>query len=247
MGTLTQAELKTEIKAGLGNRSDLDDRLTSVLNIIQQSAVRAAAAEKINFEELQATKTFSTVASTQDYTFESIETGLNPRTVFSLKIVQSGSPGESQRLLRVTPGKMDELVPDALLQGESRPTHYVEWNNKISLYRIPDIVYNMEMKLYRWPTPFVEATDTQVSDLDNKDDVLIYGALEYLYRSLGEEDAAKMMFVKYQRELGLSQDENEAEADDQIVGVLDPHGRRGYGGGVHSGDYWKQPLVKRVR
>ena len=244
MGTLTQADLKAELQAGLGNRSDLDDRLTGILNLAQQAIVREAAAKKVNYKELEVTKNFNTVASQQSYIFESIEAALRPRTIYSLKIVQSGNASDSQKLLKVTPSKMDEQLPDALLYGESRPTAYVEWAEQLDLYKIPDAIYNMQLKMYKWPTAFVSATTTQVSDLDEKDDLLIFWSLEYLWRSLGKEESERMMFAKYKHESVFSKYENEANADNQIVVVIDPHHRRGYNGTL--GEYWRDPLVRKI-
>ena len=245
MGILTQDALKTEIRAGLGNRADTDDRLTNVLNIIQDSIVRNAAARGVAYSELDGTKTFDLTASTATRTFEEIEAGLRIRTIYDLRIVQAADPTDSRKLVRVEPAKMDEIIPDSLRYAEGTPSVYVEWDDNLEFFAIPDAIYNMNMRVAKWCTQFVGAAGSQLSDLDGKDDALIYGSLHYLFHSLGLNDSGKMYFAKFQDALGDSRQENEAEQDRQIVGVLDPHGRRGI---VRShGDYWNDPFVTRIR
>lgn len=192
MGTLTQAELETEVRAAMANRDDLDDRLHTALNIAQTQIARVKSWDELNvlYED---TLSYTGVPADDKYlAYDTIESGLRIRRLYSFRLIDGGN---SIKLSGITPRKLDTHVPNPLSRGVDKPRVYTRWADKFELFPIPGQAYDYAIRLGKWPTPFVSGGTTATSDLDDKDDAIIAMALHYLYSSLSEYDNAKHWFA----------------------------------------------------
>ena len=87
--------------------------------------------------------------------------------------------------------------------------------------------------------PDVLVNDTDTSDLDDKDDLIIFLTTAYLFGRLGEYDRANRFFAIFKDEM------NEARLDDLDTPDKDIKPR--IAPLVQIGDYWKDPFVRSSR
>ncbi len=232
MGTLTLSDLQDELRGHLGNRTDLTTtKLTRALNLTQQRMSRLH-----KFRELQTTITgifpYTGVLTTDKFiTYASITN----RTIdeFISITVFLTDLSQARKLEQWTPRQYDERVPAGELFTTRIPDVYILWNDKLELFPIPDQEYGAYLRLYLKPQPLVNAGD--VSDLDEKDDLIIFLTTSYLFGRLGEYDRANQFFSIYKDEF------NNAMSDDQDYSDLDIKPRH-IGKSVGMVDYWKDPF-----
>ena len=215
-GTLTRDQLVTEICDTVGksvsassvSSTTLQTRVqTYYLNWAQRRIARA-----YDFYELDDKKTnAATVAEVKTYP---LETGTNNlgltriKDIQSLILVDGTNTERSRKLERIHYRRFDKRYPRPENYSSNIPSLYVRQGNNIELFRIPDAVYTLVIRYSKWPTPFT--TGSQVSDFDDKDELIITAGVLETYLALEEyADAA----VWTQRFIGKMKDEVESEAD----------------------------------
>ena len=236
MGTLTLAQLKDEIRVHLGNRTDQDSRLTTALNIAQTRIARLR-----DFEELQVSADLSYPTTFQDdptldrfINFSSL-TNSDPREFYSLIIRDEG---RSVKLKRKTVRQMDSLIPMPDHFSTNRPQLYVIWADRIELWPVPDQQYSGIIRFSKWPTVFSDSDTTPTSDFRQKDDILLYMGVSYIYHSLGEYDRAKQFygFAKTNYDEAVFEDSEKPDLDIAPASEFPSF----------SNEYWKDPWVRSV-
>lgn len=246
MGTLTLTEMQDEVRTALGGRTDQDSRLTRALNIAQQQLARAKISRDgklvpVMWEELQFADTLNipytgTAATDRIINFSAMTT-TNPRKIYSITVDNDAS---SVKLQRVEPQQMDELIPDPAYFATRMPRWYVQWKERIELFPVPDQAYNGGIiRGVKWPDALSAGGGT--SNFREKDDILVYLAIAYIYDSLG--DTAKAEHFMKQRaipqiEAALAEDLH--SPDHAILPPWEHDSLRG-------GDYWKDPFISGVR
>lgn len=218
MSILTLSEIKTEIKTSLGNRSDLDSRLS---NIVDLSQLRIARLH--DFDELRM-KTSVNTAVTSDPEADkviSFPTLANTRIrkIYSLRRMSTGvdMPG---KLRRVSSRKWDKVIPEPEYYARGRPTHY-SWyaNNEFELWRVPDAVYELVIRLSRWPYQVATTGEGSPIDLENVDDLVINLSLSYSFHSLGRNDKAREFFGIYRALAKEALIEDTTDLDEAMAGM----------------------------
>ncbi len=241
MGTLTHEQLRDEVREHMGNRTDITDaKLTTALNLSQ---VRMARMH--DFRELQTTETgtltFADVPATDKFVnFSTILSSGTIDDVISFILHDGTTTSRSRKLERWTPRQLDQLVPNSALASVSTflPEYYIMWNDKFELYRIPDQAYSYIVRLI--VRPIALTTDSQTSDFEDSDDLLIFLATSYYFNKLGEHDRANQFFVVFGDEFKKRKDDDLDNPDKNIkprhvdldVGVI---------------DYWNNPFIRSVR
>lgn len=175
---LTLLELKKEIRAGLGGRTDLDDRLTTFINLAQQRIARFH-----DFDEMEtvATTLLHNTGSPNDR-FVNLP---NLREVYSL-VVEDGLL--SHKLVQLPQGEWDKKLPLPSQYPRGIPSHYVIWGYSVEVWPLPDKTYTLRMRWSRWPSDLMNDSDR--SELREKDDIIIHFALAYSNSTLGKYDDA---------------------------------------------------------
>lgn len=232
MGTLTLAQLKAEVKASLGNRTDLDLRLTRFLNLAQQRLARLHdfdEMQKISLSEFP----YNNKASDKYMSMPGI------REVYSFKYIDTA--GQSSRKLRqVEPRMWNTVVPAPQSYTRYKPTHYTVWANTIVLFPLANQA-GMECELWwtKWPTDFSDSSDQLTSDYNQKDEILIELALVYAYNSLAKLDDAQMHWQRAMPLLAeaMHTDMEKPDLDIRPGPSLDANLQL-------PGEYWNDPFIK---
>lgn len=232
MGTLTLAELKGELRVILSDRSDVEPRLTSALNMSQMRIARAYRWEELETLYTNTTGFTSTPADDMYLTFP-----VDVRDIYSCRLQDDAN---SRKLIRVPNRSWDKRLPDVTYLSTGRPSHYTLYRNVMELWPVPDAAYNLIARGIMWPTAFVPATPGAVSTLDEKDDMLIVLAASWLLRSVGDIEKSNDWFVMYKRMLTDAINEEGEKPDvDYPIGLKD-------GVDVISGNYPADPFVRSV-
>jgi hypothetical protein len=232
MSLLTLADLKTEIKQGLGGRADLDTRMNNIVDLAQLRLARLKDFDELRQIESTTTPITSVAADDKIITFPTL-TDARIRKIYSLRRFAPNDETLAGKLTKVLTRRWDEVIPEPEFWARGWPTHYTVWeNNKFELWKVPDIVYTLQIRLSRWPKKASVTGEGNPIDLENVDDLIINLSLSYAYWSLGRTDKAKDFFGIYR---GLAKDalmEDAESIDEAMAGVKFPQdisqGSRGY-------------------
>jgi len=224
MGTLTVADLKTEVKSFHGNRTDLDSRLVRFLNFAQ---IRIARAYSWPEFEKQATATGSFV---NDLTDRFITLPSNIRSVRSFVLEDTS---QSHKLAYKTPREFDRLYSGTRHSSKRRPVYYTRWQEIAEVSPVPDQAYDYEIRYVVWPTDLVNDGDT--SDLDRKDELLILLAASIMHHSLGNTTKGRDLFGMFARLIEEAARDESVEPDSEIMAAVNDQGR--------IEEYWTNPFI----
>jgi len=210
MGVLTQDEIKTEVRSALGNRTELDARLSTILNITQIRLARL-----YDWNELQSitSGSLSFTGTVSVDKFLTLPSGISK--IYSFRILSSGSTIAPRKLAFVPQKRWDTEIPDAEYYTTGKPSIYTVWGTQAELWHIPGEAYSYELRTSLWPTAFDSATGSQKSDLDHKDDLIIMLGTSWAFATLREMDEADKWFgiFKNAAKNALGQDITEYERD----------------------------------
>lgn len=231
-GTLTYTDLADEILKGLGNRTDFaTSRIVRILNISQIRIARAARWEEL--EQLLERNTDVTADSDQD---RMIPIPANVRDVYSIVLLDGSF---SRKLTKIQHRTVDRRLPMPHYYERRRPHSYVLWRENFELFPVPDAVYALRARVIMWPTAFT-GTSGQVSDLDQKDDMLIALALSWAFQSLKMIEEANRWWAVYK---GLLSDAIDEEVENPDIDILPNPGLKDTSTGA---PYYSDPFVRQV-
>lgn len=227
MGTLTGAQMESEIKQNLGGRSDLDSRLYIFLNWAQEEIAR-----QVRLRELQDIDTTHDTVADSPYILHPD----NMRDLISIRLLDGT---RSRKLIWLPRRKFDKKIakPDEYTTGRS--THYTSWGTKFYLWRVPDAIYQTEIQYIKWPTAF-SAADSDPSDIERMDEAICALATAAAMASLkdfGEtfvywnQRAAMLINLAIRRDKGLF-------IDEAVMGDYD------YELSQSAPNYWEDPFVR---
>jgi len=209
MGDLTRDQMVTEICDAVGKSvnataisgTDLQTRVrTYYLNWAQQRLARYYSFHELTVKQ----EAFVTVANQKSYTFSQL--GLvRPKDIGSVLLIDGYNSRRLQRLSRVY---FERKFPRPENYAYGRPRAYVRIGDSIDLFFIPDAVYATRIIYPQWPTPFTTAN--QVSDYENKDQLLIVTGIMETYLALEEYNDASVWMNKM---MGMLNDAMKVEGD----------------------------------
>jgi len=232
MGTITYTQMKTEILANLGNRSEFDeDRLVVILNLAQMRIARFRA-----WEELTSVTddTFTITADEEDD--KAVPLPSNIKDIYTFRIITG--QGQSRKLIRRTTRWFDENIPEPEYYTRNKPVNYTRFANALEVHPVPDDTYRYLIRQRFWPTAF-DKTAGQKTELDHKDDLLVALSTNWAFQSLGRlEDAGRWwtIYLNMLKSAGLE----DAEKPDEMIAPA-------FESGLKTGEYWRDPFVKGVR
>lgn len=180
MSILTLDEIKTEIRSGMGNRTDTDSRLNGVINLSQTRIARLR-----DFDELRALAQINTpFTGTIADKFLTLASLNRYRKIYSIRLYASGN--QSRKLIRVLPKRWDKIIPEPEFYARGKPLHYVIWSkDNLEMHPLPDAVYVLHVRYSRWPNLVTGATGgATFLDLEDLDDLIVHLSLSYLFLSL---------------------------------------------------------------
>lgn len=243
-GTLTQAELLTEVRAALGNRVDVnltDFRLTNALNLAQQRVSRF-----FSFPELRS-----------DWQAKGVITGsplvdkwlVLPQGIKVIHTFILQDSGNSRKLIEKPWRQFDYNVPFPEFIAPAWPEYYTRFDlNVAMLFPIPLSAYAYFIRATMLPTAFPNPTlasydGKQVSDYVDKDDILIALASAYFMRQFGRHDIGQA----WEAEAMIRLREAKDTADDTPDMDFSPDDMGSQGALVPvTGEYWLSPFITAV-
>lgn len=223
---LGKSENATAISGAL-----LQDRCVDYINWAQRRVARF-----YSFHELNVTKEdAATVASVSRYP---LITGTNnlgltrPKDIQSIRLIDS----QNSRIIRRKSTRwFDQHFPLITNYADGRPHIYIRYGNNIELFRRPDAVYTLYIRYPQWPADVTIGSSASSYD-DNKDHMIITGAILEGYLHFEEYDSAKEWLQKF---LGQLIDAVHAEGDIDWEPQAEPMSNAP--GGYSSGEPWIDP------
>lgn len=237
MGDLTGQTLVSEVSRHLAGRDDLTTAdIITALNLSQTRLARAHDFKELEFSESGTFNITASAASDKIISFSSL-TNDNPIEIYSFRVVTAD--GRSRKLTQLAPRKFDLEIPEPEYYARGTPHIYTMWQDRFELWRVPDEAHVWSLRGTKWPTDLVGSTET--SDLDKKDDLLIYLTVSYLYGSLGEYERAGRFFGIFRGVYDEADLEDRRKPDLMLSPVRGPsmHGL--------SGEPWANPFVRSTR
>lgn len=230
--TFTNQVLQEEVHAALGNRNDFTvaegSRLERWLNIAQIKIAR-----KKYWDELEIADSELVLAADA----RSLAYPANLRYQLSM-VIKDGT--SSRRLTWMPPQEFDRKFPQmydtTAVISKGTPTVFTNWARSWAFWPVPDIEYTINIKKGNWPTPL--STLAQVTDLENKDDLLITLTTADIFDSLGKvEDSARKIAI-YKSMLEDAIDSDEAQPGREIKPDFET--------GPIVGEYWNDPFIRSI-
>jgi len=192
---MTRDQMVTEICDTLGKArasvsvsgANLEDRVVNYLNWAQRRVAKA-----FDFDELNVLNTASTLATSKKrYSFSDL--GLvRLKDIRSIRLIDSAN---SWKLERWHYRKYDKKYPRPEQYSTARPRIYVRDGNNLEFFKIPDDNYSLSIRYAQWPQ--VLASGSQVSDYENKDELLIAGGILEGYLAMEEYADAKLWYERF--------------------------------------------------
>ncbi len=237
MGTLNLTALIAEVQRHHANRSDLTDQIViDKLNLVQERLARLWEWEELDNGE-EVTITITSTAK-DDKTITLVNTY---RDIYSVRIITGSTAGRSRKLEYITKRSFDSLFPEPEFDARSTPTIYTVWQDKLELYRVPDVADTLVIRGIKWPDTFSSGVGGDKSNFDRKDDILIYWTVSMIWDSLGEYERATRFFAIANSMIESAKDEQETKPDLEIKPIFES------GNPGTLGSYWLDPFIKQVR
>ena len=149
-----------------------------------------------------------------------------------------GSLGQSRKVVEKPWRWFDQKYPAPEWLPAGWPSIYKRFGNLITMVPAPFLQFTAQLSYTTFPTRFDPTQPVQVSDFENKDDVIINKTLAYFYQSRGRLDRAAYFegLAKEQLDEAIERDDNRPDIEvsrdiPAIAGQLD-------------GPYWALPWVK---
>lgn len=186
MGLTTFAQMQADVRSMLGGRTDKDSIIMRGLQFAQVRISRI-----FHFEELFTSDsvTLQNTGSGNELTDSTIAMPSTMRKLHSLVLTTETSPVPLKGL---SSERWEKIVRDPTYYGRGKPDLYVLRYHTVIVYRPPDGTYTLNRLYTKWPTPIVlnvagdaPLNDTDVSDLEQKDDLLTLSAAIWTALHLG--------------------------------------------------------------
>lgn len=189
MGTLTYAEIKTEVIGFLGGRTDFTARVDNIVNLAQMRIARLSVFEELNTTLTDDLTLTASISDDKKYTLPS-----NLRNIYAIKVYDEVGT-RYKRLVGLPSAKFDEKIANPEKLSRGMPDFYHRWGSAIEMYPIIDQDYKIDVRYSAWPTPFT--TEGQKSDLTEKDDAIIVLAASWMFMSLKKKEDANFQWSVY--------------------------------------------------
>ena len=233
MGTLTYAEIKTEVVAALGGRSNFDaDRMTVIVNLAQMRISR-----KHRWQEMEDLVEGNFVITGVVKTDKFLSIPANTRKIYTIRLILGD--GSSRRLESRTNQFFDDQIPEPEYYATGDPTIYTTFADKIEFWRVPDTADAYAIRRRKTPTAFAgDSTPGQVSDFEQKDDAIIALSSNWALQALGRMEDAGRWWTVYSNIINSAADEEVEDPDLKMMPAFE--------GAVRAGEYWRDPFSRGV-
>lgn len=221
-------DLKNEVRSFLGERSDLDSRLGTFLNLAQVRIARA-----FTFPEFHRLTTLNGLFNGDGG--DRLVT--LPSKIRSIRSFSIDDAAISRKLEYKSPREFDRLFDGYESRGRSKPVIYTRWAETAELYPLPDQLYTYTLRWVIWPTEMT--VDATPSELVEKDELLIYLATSIAYHSTGKTDKGKDFYGMFKAILDDVVNDETVEPDQAIQALVNTP--------ASAQQYWANPFISGVR
>ena len=243
MGVLTLAEFQTEILAGLGNRTE-DQSVTAARIVIGLNLAQERINRAYDFSEMAVTA----LAQMNFTGTPGIDKFMVPpprtKTIHSFVLLDTSSGvssmGQSRKVVEKPWRWFDRQFPAPEWLPPGYPEVYARWGQFIVMAPAPYLQFTAQLRYIQTPLPFVVGETTQVSQYDDKDDILINYTLAYFFKALGRADRATYFEALAKEQLDEAIERDDLRPDIEVSRDIDGLGT----GDVAQGAYWSNPFVK---
>lgn len=230
MGTLTGAQLISEVRRFFADRDDLTDAvLLTWLNLSQENLAR-----QWMWEELDQTEEL-VIAITATAKDDKFLTPANTyRDFYSVRLVTTD--GRSSRLTRLSKRQFDDRFPEPEFIARNNPRFYTYFQSKLELFPVPAEAHTVVLRGMKWATAL--AAGATPSNFDRKDDILINLTCSAIADSLGQFERASKFFIVARDRIEQAKDEQETKPDLDIKPDFEISKDR------LPGEYWNNPFIR---
>lgn len=174
------SEWTSEVEAILGKRADLETRIHMWANIVQKRVARLYP-----FQELRDLTTgISTVSGQKTYSLTTDLGITDLHTIATFRLIQGVN---SWKLRYVPSAELDKEEANPTEYGLGKPRRYTRWGDSIDFVDyVPDDSYTVYLRYLKWPEEL--NSDSDESELVNKDDLLIAATCSWGYKTLQEDE-----------------------------------------------------------
>lgn len=241
MGALTLSDFQVEILAGLGNRTENSISTTRIVNGLNLAQSRIS--RSYDFSEM-AQVGFAQLNFTQNPAIDKfLVPPTNVKTIHSFVLLDTSagftSLGQSRKVTERPWRLFDRKYPAPEWLPPGWPTEYARWGNYIVMAPAPFLQFTSQLRYTSFPIPFAVAAPTQVSEFENKDDIIINYTLGYFMKTLGRQDRAAYFEGLAKEQLDEAIDKDDTRPDIEVARDVPE------AGDGESGAYWQQPFVYR--
>lgn len=244
MGYLVLDQIEKEIAQNFGNRSDLGlGRIDTWFDMAQMRIGRLK-----DWEELRLLFLLYP-GNTNDLTVDRyiyLPAQVNIRKVYSLIRTINNTQDTPGKLDKLDDKQWDRVMGDQRFYARGTPLVYHMWESgRLEIFRIPDVTYELEMRLSKWPDSAAvlitqQGGRTQAkSNFKNMDDAIIFLATTIGFLSYGRKDKATEYYDLYRAVIKEAEDLDEEDLDTVQASFRQETGRQGRG--------YDDPFVKSLR
>ena len=228
MGDLTRSQLISAVRRFFANRSDLTDG--EIITWLNQSQITLA--RKATWEELDQTEDKTIPVTASKANDKIITLSKTYRDFYSVRLITAA--GDSKRLTRLTKHQFDSKFPEPEFHARNDPSFYTYFGNKLEVFPISAEAHTLRVRGMAWPTSF---TNDVVSDLDKKDDILIFLTVSAICDFLGQYDRASRFYGIANTKISEAEDEQVDKPDQEIKPDFEVSDEV-------PGQYWLNPFIK---
>jgi hypothetical protein len=149
-----------------------------------------------------------------------------------------GSLGQSRKVVEKPWRWFDRHFPAPEWIPAGWPEIYKRFGNIITMVPPPFLQFTAQLSFTQYATPFTTTNLTQVSDYENKDDVIVEYALAWFWKELGRNDRAVYFEGLAKEQLDEAIDKDDTRPDIEVSRDIPAIG------GSIAGPYWAMPFVK---
>jgi hypothetical protein len=241
MGALTLSDFQTEILAGLGNRTENSvsaQRIVNGLNLAQSRISRS-----YDFSEM-AQVAFAQMNFTQNPAVDKfLVPPANVKTIHSFVLLDTSSGfsslGQSKKVTERPWRLFDKRYPAPEWLPPSWPEDYARWGKFIVMAPPPFLQFTSQLRYTSFATPFALNALTQVSEFENKDDIIINYTLGYFFKTLGRTDRAAYFEALAKEQLDEAIDKDDTRPDIEVSRDTESSVSD------NTGAYWQNPFIMR--
>lgn len=164
-----------------GNRTDIGDRMKVWINWALHRIDRAC-----DMKGLEVRAEASTADGQKTYALPA-----DCKYVETIRLIDGAN---SRYLDLVDTREFDQKVPYPEQSSEGRPDCYIEYESTFELYRIPDAIYTMLMRYWKWQDDF--AGDNTSPEISYCDDIIVQALVAEIWKNVEELDKEVAAHIK---------------------------------------------------